>query len=401
MNKWKSNDDWWISSFNFKDEVVRQIDIKNSVKIHDATLRDGEQTPGVVMRKNEKVEIAKKLSEVGVQRIEAGMPAVSAEDREAIAEIKKLNLDSQIFSFVRAKAEDLVMSKECGVEGVIIEVPIGKPKLELQFKWEIERVINDSIEAIKKAKEIGLYTVYFPYDTTRADEKDLEKVLNEIMIETPPDSIGLVDTMGSALPPAISYMTKMMKDITNLPIEIHTHNDFGLALANSLSALTAGASVVHTCVNGMGERTGNCSLEELITALNVLCGLKTGFNIGKAVELSEYAEEVTGYKMALNKPIVGKGNFTRESGIGADVLLNKPLAMFSLNPKFLGRAPKLVLGKKSGLASINVKLEEFEIELDEEMKRLLLNDVKDLGQDKKRLVSDEEFLELVKKYKMS
>ncbi len=243
--------------------------------------------------------------------------------------------------------------------------------------------------------------MYFPYDTTRADEKDLEKVLNEIMIETPPDSIGLVDTMGSALPPAISYMTKMMKDITNLPIEIHTHNDFGLALANSLSALTAGASVVHTCVNGMGERTGNCSLEELITALNVLCGLKTGFNIGKAVELSEYAEEVTGYKMALNKPIVGKGNFTRESGIGADVLLNKPLAMFSLNPKFLGRAPKLVLGKKSGLASINVKLEEFEIELDEEMKRLLLNDVKDLGQDKKRLVSDEEFLELVKKYKMS
>lgn len=401
MNKWKSNDDWWISSFNFKDEVVRQIDIKNSVKIHDATLRDGEQTPGVVMRKNEKVEIAKKLSEVGVQRIEAGMPAVSAEDREAIAEIKKLNLDSQIFSFVRAKAEDLVMSKECGVEGVIIEVPIGKPKLELQFKWEIERVINDSIEAIKKAKEIGLYTVYFPYDTTRADEKDLEKVLKEIMKETPPDSIGLVDTMGSALPPAISYMTRMMKDITNLPIEIHTHNDFGLALANSLSALTAGASVVHTCVNGMGERTGNCSLEELITALNVLCGLKTGFNIGKAVELSEYAEEVTGYKMALNKPIVGKGNFTRESGIGADVLLNKPLAMFSLNPKFLGRTPKLVLGKKSGLASINVKLEEFEIELDEEMKRLLLNDVKDLGQDKKRLVSDEEFLELVKKYKMS
>ena len=399
MSKWKNNDNWWVSSFNFKDEVTKQFEFQENIQIHDATLRDGEQTPGVVMRKHEKVETAKRLAEVGVERIEAGMPAVSAEDRDAIAEINKLNLGSKVFSFVRAQEEDLIMSKECGVEGVIIEVPIGKPKLEMQFKWEVDRVIHNSIMAIKKAKELGLYTVYFPYDTTRADEADFEKVLDEIMKETPPDSIGLVDTMGSAIPTTISYMTKLIKSITGLPVEIHTHNDFGLALANSLAALTSGASVVHTCVNGMGERTGNCSLEEVIVALKILYGLETNYDIEKAVELSEYLEEITGYKMALNKPVVGKGNFTRESGIGADALLNTPLAMFALNPKFLGRSPKLVLGKKSGLASINVKLGEMGIEFDDEKKRLLLNDVKHAGQEMKRLVSDEEFMELVKKYK--
>jgi len=399
MDKWRNNNNWWVSNFNFNPEVTKQFKFKNDIQIHDATLRDGEQTPGVVMRKHEKVEIAKRLAEVGVQRIEAGMPAVSVEDREAISEINRLNLGSKIFSFVRAKEEDLIMTKECGVDGVIIEVPLSKPKLEMQFKWEMERVIHDSVVAIKKAKELGLYTVYFPYDTTRADESDLEKVLSEIMKETPPDSIGLVDTMGSALPETIGYMTKLMIDRTGLPVEIHTHNDFGLALANSLQALKSGASVIHTCINGMGERTGNCSLEEAIIALKLLYGLENDYNIKKAVELSEYLEEVTGYKMALNKPIVGKGNFTRESGIGADVLLNTPLAMFALNPKMLGREPKLVLGKKSGIASINVKLNELGIEMDEGMKKSLLNDVKNLGQDKKSLVSDVEFIGLVKKYK--
>ncbi|MFA6670003.1 MAG: 2-isopropylmalate synthase [Bacillota bacterium] len=399
VSKWKNNDKWWVSSFNFKDEVTKQFEFQENIQIHDATLRDGEQTPGVVLRKHEKIETAKRLAQVGVQRIEAGMPAVSAEDRDAIAEINKLDLNSKIFSFVRAKEEDLLMSKECGVEGVIIEVPIGKPKLEMQFKWEVDRVIHNSIAAIKKAKELGLYTVYFPYDTTRADEADLEKVLDEIMKETPPDSIGLVDTMGSALPATISYMTKLIKSLTGLPVEIHTHNDFGLALANSLSALTSGASAVHTCVNGMGERTGNCSLEEVIVVLKILYGLETNYDIEKAVELSEYLEKTTGYKMALNKPVVGKGNFTRESGIGADTLLNTPLAMFALNPEFLGRSPKLVLGKKSGLASINVKLNEMGIVLDDEKKRFLLNDVKQAGQEMKRLVSDEEFLKLVSKYK--
>ncbi|NPV43715.1 MAG: 2-isopropylmalate synthase [Firmicutes bacterium] len=394
---WK-NEDWWISSFNFKDEVRKDMDIAESIEFHDATLRDGEQTPGVVLKKEEKIEIAKRLAEAGVHRIEAGMPAVSEEDRKAIEEIKKLNLRSKIFGFVRAKEEDIVMCSECGVDGVIIEIPIGKPKLELQFGWDVNIIIERSIEAITKAKEHGLYTVYFPYDTTRADEADLERLLTEVMKASPPDSIGLVDTMGCTLPGAIAYMIRLIKQKTNLPVEIHTHNDFGLSLANSLQAIMSGASVVHCCVNGIGERTGNCSLEEIVVACKLLLGLDVNIDIKRLVELSKLVEEMTGFKLAKNKPIVGESNFTRESGIGADALLTAPLAMFAMNPRFLGRQPELVLGKKSGMTSIEMKLKRYNIELDEEAKKALLSDVKSLGIQKKGVLTDEEFLALTKRY---
>lgn len=400
-NRWKTKD-WWVSNFNYKDEVKNRFKNLDRVKLHDATLRDGEQTPGVVLRRQEKVEIARRLGEAGVHRIEAGMPAVSDEDRLAIADIKKLGLKSEVFTFVRAKEEDILMCKECGVDGIVIELPIGKPKLELQFKWDVKRVIDMSIKSIKMAKECGLYTVLFPYDTTRADQEELETLLDRVMEEAPPDSVGLVDTMGCAMPGAISYLVRLLKDRTGLPVEVHTHNDFGLALANSLEAVISGADVIHGCINGMGERTGNCALEEVVLSMQLLMGVDLNVDIKKLVVLSEYLEEITGFKMAQNKPVVGRSNFTRESGIGADALLNTPLAMFALNPAFLGRRPELVLGKKSGLTSIEMKLEEMGIEMDDiEAKKALLRDVKEMGLENKRLLTDEEFLGLVRKYTKS
>ncbi|MCR4442757.1 MAG: hypothetical protein QHH10_10550 [Peptococcaceae bacterium] len=398
MNYWK-NENWWISNYNFCDEVRRGIDIKPGIKLHDATLRDGEQTPGIVLKKDEKVEIARRMSEAGIHRIEAGMPAVSEEDRSAIEEIKKLGLKTQVFSFARAMAEDIKMAADCGADGVVIEVPIGKPKLELQFKWEVDRVIEMSLKGIQAAREYSLYTVLFPYDTTRADETDLDRFLSVIMAECPPDSIGLVDTMGSALPMAIRYLTRYVKEKTKLPVEIHTHNDFGLSLAGSIEAVLSGAEVVHCCMNGIGERTGNCATEEVAAALQLLLGVELGIEMQKLVELSGLVETMTGFRLAANKPIVGEGNFTRESGIGADTLLKAPLAMFAINPGFLGREPRLVLGKKSGLTSIEMKLKALEIELDQESKSNLLKDVKNMGIEKKRYLTDEEFLGLLKKYR--
>lgn len=397
MQNWRTSD-WWVSSYNFKKEVTSNFKIAPNLQIHDATLRDGEQTPGVVLRKDEKVEVARRLAEAGVHRIEAGMPAVSEDDRKAIEEIKKLNTGAKIFSFVRAMDEDIIMSHECGADGVIIELPIGRPKLELQFKWEVERVIDSSIKSIAKARELGLYTVFFPYDTTRADETDLDKLFSEVIKACRPDSVGLVDTMGCALPGTLSYMTKLVREKTGLPVEIHTHNDFGLALAGTLEAVAAGAEVVHCCVNGMGERTGNCALEEVVMALRLLMGVDLGVDIAKLVELSSVVERMTGFSLAVNKPVVGEANFTRESGIGADALLKAPLAMFATNPYFLGREPKLVLGKKSGLMSIEMKLGALGIELGKEEKNSLLKDVKAMGAAMKRLISDEEFLGMVKKY---
>ncbi len=398
MGTWK-NDDWWVSPFNYHKAVTDKMDLNHSLKLHDATLRDGEQTPGVVLRKEEKIEVATKLAEAGVHRIEAGMPAVSEDDRQAIEAIKKKGLPSEIFAFARAMEKDLVLCKECGVDGAIIELPLGKPKLELQFKWDIQRVIDMSLGAIEKSKEVGLYTVLFPYDTTRADEEDMEKLLDAInKASVKPDSIGLVDTMGCALPGTAAFMTRLIKDKTGLPVEIHTHNDFGLALAVTLEAVAAGAEVAHCCLNGMGERTGNCALEELVMALELLMGVDTGVDIKKLVALSETLEKMTGVVMPENKPVVGRGNFTRESGIGADALLTAPLAMFATNPFYLGRAPKLVLGKKSGATSIEMKLKELGVSVDDEVKAALLQDVKAMGIEKKRLLTDAEFAALVGKY---
>ncbi|MDX9871030.1 MAG: hypothetical protein RBT41_01260 [Clostridia bacterium] len=398
MERWR-NDNWWVSNYNYKEAIRQRYSLPAQIELHDATLRDGEQTPGVVLRKEEKIEIARRLAEAGVHRIEAGMPAVSQDDRQALEEIKKLNLKSKIFSFARASDEDIIMARECGADGVIIELPIGRPKLELQFKWEVERIIDMSIRSISKAKELGLYTVLFPYDTTRADEEDLERLLDALVQLKKPDSIGLVDTMGCALPGTIAYLTEFMKERTGLPIEIHTHNDFGLALATSIEAVCSGAEVVHCCINGMGERTGNCALEEVMVAFKLLLNHDLGIDVEKIVELSKRVEQMSGFKLARNKPVVGEDNYTRESGIGADALIHAPLAMFAINPAFLGRAPKLVLGKKSGMTSIEMKLQAEQIELDTEQKQTLLKEVKTLGIEKKRLLTDEEFLSLVKKFK--
>lgn len=221
---------WWVSPYNFVPEVRKELDLPDKVEIHDATLRDGEQTPGVVFSIDDKVAIANKLSEIGVERIEAGMPAVSPQDAEAIKQITKLGLSSRIYTFARAMKADIDMALECGAQGVIIEVPIGYPKLKTQFGWTWEDVLKRSAPVINYAKENGLHAVFFPYDTTRARPEDLENLCKGIMNESPPDSIGIVDTMGCATPEAVKYMVRWVKRMTGLPIEIHTHNDFGMAL---------------------------------------------------------------------------------------------------------------------------------------------------------------------------
>ena len=199
-DKYFRENEWWVSPYNFVPEVRNTFQLPKTVSIHDATLRDGEQTPGVVMSVKEKIEIAEKLDEIGVDRIEAGMPAVSEQDFEAIKQISKLGLKSKIYTFARAINADIDKALECGCHGVIIEVPIGYPKLKYQFKWTWEDVLRKSVPVINYAKSRGMHVVYFPYDTTRAREEDLSNVLTRIMQDAPPDSVGVVDTMGSSFP---------------------------------------------------------------------------------------------------------------------------------------------------------------------------------------------------------
>jgi isopropylmalate/homocitrate/citramalate synthase len=395
-DKYYRESEWWVSPYNFVPEVRGTFDLPAKVSIHDATLRDGEQTPGVVFSVADKIAIAEKLDEVGVDRIEAGMPAVSEQDFQAIKEISKMGLKARIYTFARAINTDIDKALECGCHGVIVEVPIGYPKLKYQFKWTWEDVLRKSVGVINYAKSRGLHVVYFPYDTTRAREEDLRNLLSRIVLDSNPDSVGVVDTMGCALPEAIKYMVRLVKSLTKLPVEVHTHNDFGMAVATELAGVEAGAECVHSCANGLGERTGNAALEELIVALHVLYGYDTQYKLNKLPELGELVSRISRFETAVNKPILGDRNFTRESGIGVDLVVKEPLAMFGTHPALTGRRGEVVLGKKSGKASITYSLEQMGITgADDEAVSEMLRLVKDKGIEKRGLLSPDEFKEIV------
>jgi methanogen homocitrate synthase len=393
------HDRWWVSPFNVTDQGRRSFSLPPRVQIHDATLRDGEQTPGVVFSVADKIAIAEALAAVGVDRIEAGMPAVSDDDFTAIQQITRLGLTSKIYTFVRAITADVDKSLECGARGVILEIPIGYPKLLWQFKWTWEDVLKKSVEVVRYAKAHDLEVVYFPYDTTRAREEDLTNLLTRIVQDAPPDSVGIVDTMGCVLPDAMKYLVRLVKRLTNgLPVEVHTHNDFGMAVATELAGVEAGAEVVHSCANGLGERTGNAALEELIVALHVLYGYETPYRLDRLPELGALVSRLSNIPIAVNKPILGSRNFTRESGIGVDLVVTKPLAMFGTHPALTGRSGDIVLGKKSGKASIAYTLERLGISgAGDEAVGEMLRLVKERSIARRSLVTLEEFREIAER----
>ncbi len=395
MSNYYVENAWWASPFNEKPEVKAQLWPGQKVEIHDATLRDGEQTPGVVFSEDDKLRIAEKLVDAGVTRIEAGMPAVSASDYRAIARISKELPEAKVFAFARATRGDIDMARDCGVKGVVIEVPIGYPKLKYQFNWTWEKVFEKTADCINYAKSQGLYTVFFPYDATRAREEDIESLFAALMKDAKPDSVGLVDTMGCAMPQTIAYMVRWYKRLTDgLSVEVHTHNDFGMAVATELAGVSAGADVIHACVNGLGERTGNAALEELILAMQILMEMDTPYRLDKLAPLCALVEELSGIPAAPNKPFVGKRNYTRESGIGVDLVMKQPLAMFATDPRYFGRTAHVALGKKSGKASILYYLDQMGLKATDEQVAQLLQAVKDMGAHQKRLLTDDEFAAL-------
>lgn len=389
--QWRS-DDWWVSPFNYEPDVLDGLDLPEEVLIHDETLRDGEQTPGIVFRKDEKVRIAQMADDVGVKRMNVALPAVSPEDVEAVKEITKLGLRSEVFVLSRAMASDIDLAAECGVDGVVFEVPVGAPRLQYQFtNWSEDDVIQKSIDNIRYARTKDLRVVYFMMDSSRADPAFLDRLLERVSKEATPDSIALVDTSGCMSPQATAWLVRHMRDVTGLPIEIHTHNDMGLAVGNSMAALAAGASAIHTSIGGIGERTGNTPLEEAAVAVRVLYGLDPGLDLGRLTELTREVARIAGFDLAPNKPIAGTRTFTRESGMGIDLIKSQPLGLFCLHPRLVGQEAQYILGKKSGGPSIRMKLDDLGLDADDDQIREMLSRVKELGISKKGPLTDEEF----------
>ncbi len=399
MVEYYKPDMWWTSLYNQVDEVHSRIAMAANVEIQDTTLRDGEQTPGVVFSVDEKVRIAEMLDELGVERIEAGMVAVSPQDRKALELIAKApHRFKHVGCLVRAMTTDIDMAVDCGVDTVILECPIGYPKLQYQYKWDMDTVIEKSLFGIQYAKSKGLYVSLSPFDTTRARPEDLELYFKALMDNCPPDSVTILDTMGSILPDAMAYMVRMFKHLGNgICVEAHTHNDFGMAVANEIAAICAGADVVHTCVLGLGERTGNAPLEEMMVAMKVLLGLENDYKLDKLDSVCQYVSGLTNRPIPDNKPVVGKLNYTRESGMGVDLVVKKPLVMFATSPELFGRKGEVVLGKKSGKLSVEYYLDKLGMTATKEQVAAMVDEVKQEGIAKKRLLTIDEFKNIAKR----
>jgi len=396
---WKT-DKWWVSSLNFIEEVRNKTPLLGKVLFHDITLRDGEQQAGIVFTRDDKVLVAKMLDEAGIQRIEAGMPAVSDEDKAAITEIADSNLNAEVYCFGRCMKRDVELAVECGVDGIVMEIPASAGIIEAAYKWPLEKAIQLPVEATAYAADKGLKVAFFTIDSTRADLDWWFKIIEAVSTQGHMDSLVVVDTFGVCTPDAIRYFVQKAKERFTQPLEIHCHNDFGLGAINTIVGLSAGAEVAHTTVNSIGERIGNAATEEVALALEVLYGKRTGLKLEKLYELSKLVEKLSKVKMPPHKPIVGDGAFNVESGIVSswlmEVIDKDPTVLFPFRWDLIGQpSPKIILGKKSGKDSVVYKARELGVTVPEEKTLDVLAEVKREALRTKTPVSDDKFREIV------
>jgi isopropylmalate/homocitrate/citramalate synthase len=365
------------------------------VGFYDTTLRDGEQTVGVVLGPEDKLELARGLDELGIERIEAGFPRVAADDRRAVELILAAGLDAEVWGFSRAVEADVKVLVELGVQASVIESPISDLKLEA-LGVDREAMLERIVYAVSFAVEQGLTVAFFGVDGTRAELGYFEAVYNTA-VEAGAREVVVVDTIGVATPEAVAELVGRTREWlgADVPIHFHGHNDFGLATAAAVAAARAGARWIHGTINGMGERAGNASIGEIALALRGLYGVDTGLRLDRLRSFSERLRTVSGYELEPYKPLVGENLFRRESGAVASQFHDPP-AIEPYSSDLVGAERKIVLGKKSGLDSIRIKAEELGLDLDEDAQQELLVRVKELGTRKRGLVTDEEFRNLAR-----
>jgi isopropylmalate/homocitrate/citramalate synthase len=282
----------------------------------------------------------------------------------------------------------------CDVSGIICEAPVGIPKLK-QFGWTYDQVIEKAVDAISYAKQHGLWAAFFGVDGTRADPEFLTRIFSEVSKRAHPDAFVVVDTFGCASPEGFGKLVSKIREAVKEPLEVHTHDDFGLGVAVAIAGLQNGASVVHTSVNGIGERAGNACFEELAMSLRYLYGQPVNLKFSKLKELSELVQELTRFPLAPNKPVVGERVFTREAGISVAGWMKYNLGSESYLPEVVGNKHGVFLGKKSGGHSIEWKLKELGLEASPEQVQEILALVKRKAEEKKSNVEDEEFVAIV------
>ena len=362
------------------------------IRIFDTTLRDGEQTPGASLTFDDKLEIARQLSLLGVDSIEAGFPASSEGEKKVMKEIAKADLDTEICGLARANRNDIDAAIECDVDAVHVFIPTSPVQMKYAVNLTPEQVVAATVDSIEHVKKHGLACEFSPMDATRSDLAFLKKVCQEAE-NAGMDRLNVPDTVGIMIPRSMAKLVEDLKTVVTVPISVHCHDDFGMAVANSLAAVEAGAAQIHATINGLGERAGNASLEEVVMALHMIYKLKTRVNSRLLYSTSRLVATLTGISVQANKAIVGENAFAHESGIHTRGVTVKPLTFEPIKPEMVGRTRKLVAGKLAGTRGIKAELEEIEIHPTEEQLKEIVQRVKELG-DKGKMVTDADLLAL-------
>lgn len=381
----------WTGHLN--DRAIHDI-YPEHVGLYDTTLRDGEQTVGVALNPELKLEIARALDGLGVDRIEAGFPKVSEDDERAYRLILDAGLQAEIWGFSRAVTEDVEQLIDLGVTASVIEAPVSDGKLAA-YGLDRGKVLERIRSATELAVDHEMKVCFFAVDSTRADLEFLEEVYRTA-VQAGAQEIAVVDTIGIAAPETVEYLIRQARNWVgpDVPIHWHGHNDFGLATAGAIAAVRGGASWVQGTINGMGERAGNANIAEVALALEALYGVQTNLVFDRLIEVADLVRKRSGYELEPWKPVTGENLYIRESGAVA-MQFHDPPAVEPFSSELVGARRGIVLGKKSGIASIRIKLDDLGLDVPEDLHPELLQAVKRTGSEKAGLVSDDEFRRIV------
>ncbi|MCR4431715.1 MAG: homocitrate synthase [Tepidanaerobacteraceae bacterium] len=366
------------------------------IKFVDTTLRDGEQTAGVVFANHEKLEIARMLDELGVDQIEVGTPVMGGDEKAAIKAIAESGLSASIMAWNRANIEDIKESLDCGVDAVAISISTSDIHIKNKLKKSREWVLEEMAKAAEYAKSQGVYVSVNAEDASRTDMDFLIKFALEAK-KAGADRLRFCDTLGILNPFKTAQMVEELISKTGIEVEMHTHNDLGMATANALVGIEAGASHVGVTVNGLGERAGNAPLEEVAMALKYSLGYDVNIKANLLKEICEYVAHASARPLSLNKTIVGENIFAHESGIHADGVIKDPSTYEFLDPAELGLKRKIIIGKHSGTASVKARLKEYGIVVDEDLAKEILDEVRSMAVALKRPLIDRELISIYKK----
>ncbi len=392
--KKESKDKIWVSDLNRRSEIRSAFARTAPIRFYDTTLRDGEQTVGVVLDPRQKLDIAHKLDELGISRIEAGFPKVSPDDAEAIQLMSHAKLKAELWGFSRAVKGDIEELLRLELQATVIEAPTSEIKLKA-YGMTRDAVLKKIADGISFAAKNGITVAFFPVDCTRTDLPFLKKVYEEALNAGAKELV-VVDTIGVCGPEAAEFLVGQVREwFPQTPIHWHGHNDFGLGTACAVAAVRAGATWIQGTINGMGERAGNSDIAEIAVALTCLYDVPIELNLEKIRDVSGAVRQASGYEFEPWKPVVGENLFTRESGAVA-TQFHIPEAIEPFSAELVGAHRHIVLGKKSGLDSIDLKLKELGIPpLSPEQRASALAAVKRRSIEKRGLVTDEEFREIV------